>query len=79
VEAEAMSIIESLRRLIDPVAVKLDEEDRKRLREEKGPAAQGDQPPFLCRMCGYTGKEPTFCPKCLADTMQPLKPAKPTT
>ena len=68
-----MSIVESLKKLVDPVAARAAEALRRSEREQ--PARDDAGPPpahFACRVCGYRGSEPEFCPTCLAGTMRPL-------
>lgn len=68
-----MSIVESLKRLVDPEQAKQDQAERKRAREQpiREPAAV--PPRFRCRVCGELGKDPMFCPGCLAATMEPIR------
>jgi DNA-nicking Smr family endonuclease len=79
-----VSIVESLKRLFDPAAARQEEAERRADRER--PQRETDGGParwFECRVCHYLGNEPTFCPTCLAGTMQPTRkrppdpPAKP--
>ncbi len=66
-----MSMIDLLRRFIDPVAHRAIAEDRRR--KVEAPAPNPRTPPVLtCRVCGYDG-EGRFCPRCLADTMGPRR------
>jgi rubrerythrin len=66
-----MSIVESLKRLVDPVQVQREEAERVSLREQPIREAEGDPPTFVCRVCGYVGTDAMFCPTCLAGTMEP--------
>jgi rubrerythrin len=75
-----VSIVESLRKLVDPVQAKAEEQERKRAREQPLREAEGGRPqdepasPPLarCRVCGREDSAPRFCPECLAETMVPL-------
>jgi Smr domain-containing protein len=66
-----VSIIESLTKLVDPVAAREREAERERLRSQPRKTASGPPPTFECRVCGHLGPEPSFCPDCLAETMRP--------
>lgn len=66
-----MSIIESLKKLVDPIAARETAAELVRLREKSGPSEAGPPPTFECRVCGHLGREPDFCPDCLAQTMRP--------
>jgi rubrerythrin len=65
-----MSIVESLRKLVDPVQARHDEEERRTAREQPKREHAGDPPRFVCRVCGFEDTEKGFCPTCLADTME---------
>jgi hypothetical protein len=66
-----VSILESLTKLVDPVAARAQEAERERLRTPARQSPAGPPPTFECRVCGYLGPEPSFCPTCLAETMRP--------
>jgi hypothetical protein len=66
-----VAIIESLTKLVDPLAARAREAERERLRGQSGRTAAGPPRTFECRVCGYLGPEPSFCPTCLAETMRP--------
>jgi rubrerythrin len=67
-----MSIVESLKKLVDPVAARVAEEQRRKQREQPTRDDAGPPPAnYACRICGYRGSEPEFCPTCLAGTMRP--------
>jgi hypothetical protein len=66
-----VSIIESLTKVVDPLAAQQQEAERERLRRAAREAAAGPPPGFECRVCGYLGGEPRYCPRCLAETMRP--------
>jgi hypothetical protein len=65
-----VSIIESLTKLVDPVAAREQEAERERLRAQPRRTDAGPPPTFECRVCGHLGPEPSFCPDCLAETMR---------
>jgi hypothetical protein len=67
-----MSIVESLIKLVDPVQAQRREEERRRDREQPARSDAGDPPEFACRICGLRSTERSYCPTCLADTMQPV-------
>jgi hypothetical protein len=51
-------MVESLRRLVDPVAVKHEELSRKAEREQPRPETAGDPPSlYRCRVGGETGSD----------------------
>jgi hypothetical protein len=64
-----VSIVESLRRLVDPVEARARQEELRIEREQPIREADGDPPSYACRVCGHRGIEPDFCPTCLAETM----------
>jgi len=65
-----MSIIESLRKLIDPVEAQHREEELKTEGELPRRAHAADPPRFCCRICGHVDTQGGYCPTCLADTMK---------
>jgi hypothetical protein len=67
-----VSIISTLNKLVDPIQARREEEDRKRQREQPKREHAGDPPRFACRVCGQVGEDKSYCPECLADTMEPL-------
>jgi hypothetical protein len=67
-----MSIIESLKKLVDPIAAREAEEERKVARTQPIRESEGPPPAFECRVCQYVGPDPVFCPECLAGTMRPV-------
>ena len=71
-----MSIVESLIRLTDPVQARELEEERRKQRELPKRDHDGDPPRFACRICGHESEDKAYCPECLADTMEPLRPAR---
>ena len=80
-----MSLLWTLRKWVDPVEYAQEEEARRRQREALPSEPQpGDDPHrllpsrekdalFRCRVCGHTAGDGSFCPRCLAATMRPLK------
>ena len=69
-----MSIVESLRKIVDPVQARQREEERKSEREQpKREGAAGEPPRFVCRVCGHEDEQKGYCPSCLADTMTPVR------
>jgi hypothetical protein len=69
-----VSIVESLKKLVDPVRARQEESERRTARERPDADDKGGPPPPTrrCRVCGHEGPEPIFCPDCLAETMRPL-------
>lgn len=65
-----MSIVESLRRLVDPVAARNHQEELRVQREQPIREVDGDPPRYRCRVCEYEGPESSYCPTCLAETMK---------
>jgi len=67
-----MSIVESLKRLVDPAQARHDEAELQSAREQ--PVREVEGPPgFRCRVCGGLGRNAMFCAECLAATMEPLR------
>jgi len=67
----SMSIIESLKKLVDPEQAR--EEEAARLVARNLPQREDAAPPpanYRCRVCGHEGTEKVFCPVCLAETMR---------
>jgi hypothetical protein len=71
-----MSIVESLVRLVDPVAAQNREEERRRERELPRRAHDGEPPRFACRICALVDTQGAYCPSCLADTMEKVAGAR---
>jgi hypothetical protein len=73
-----MSILWSLRKLVDPERRALEETDRRIERERPRAESDGATPPEAgpptheCRVCGYLGRDGSYCPTCLAGTMRPI-------
>src|SRR5687767_2132983 len=55
-----VSIIESLKKLVDPIAARESAAELVRLREKAGPSEAGPPATFECRVCGHLGPEPDF-------------------
>ena len=64
-----MSLIYSLKKIVDPNAARFEEARNRRLREEVKRADEGDDT-YRCRVCGFVSKSVEYCPSCLADTME---------
>ncbi len=71
-----MSIIDTFKTVVDPITARQEEAERKRQRESKR-QADADPPLYRCRVCGAESPDRTYCPKCLADTMEPVPRDKP--
>ncbi len=69
-----MSIIETFKKVVDPIAARQKEAELKREREQPQREAEGDPPLYRCRVCGLEAPERGYCPECLADTMEPVTP-----
>jgi len=78
----SMSIIHTLKKIVDPVRAREEEQQRKSRREQPtrevagdGPSGAADGPTlFVCRVCNQTSSEGSYCPRCLSDTMRPVEP-----
>jgi len=69
-----VSIVESLKKIADPVQARQREEELRKEREQPQREHSGDDPPrFVCRICGHASDDKSYCPECLADTMQPVR------
>jgi len=71
-----MSIIQSLKRLFDPIEYRQERKELKRKAETRQEEGQPDGPPSAelrrCRLCGWEG-EALYCMRCLAETMDRVK------
>jgi hypothetical protein len=67
-----MSIIDTFRKVVDPMAARQEEAERQAKREQPVREAEGDPPLYRCRVCGAESTDRTYCSECLADTMEPL-------
>ena len=68
-----VAIVESLIKLVDPAQAREREEERRTQREQPKREHAGDPPRFACRICGHASEDKSYCPECLADTMQPVR------
>jgi rubrerythrin len=69
-----MSIIQSLKRLFDPIEYRREHQERKRKAETRHSEEQPDDPSagrerWRCRLCGYE-ENARYCLRCLAETME---------
>ncbi len=72
-----MSIVQSLKRLFDPVEHRREREELKRKSETRESEGQPDGPPragerWRCRVCGEEGQT-RYCLRCLAETMERVR------
>jgi hypothetical protein len=67
-----MSIVESLRKLVEPVQAENGQQEQKNDGELPRRASASDPPRFACRICGHLDSQSGYCPTCLADTMERL-------
>jgi hypothetical protein len=67
-----VSIVQSLKKLVDPERARQEAAQFKRERELPRREAAGDPPTYCCRICQTTSTDRSYCPACLADTMVPL-------
>ncbi len=72
-----MSIVESLKKLVDPVAARDTAAEHRKAREQPVRENRGAPPVHECRVCGHLGPDPEFCPVCLAATMRPRSKGSP--
>ena len=64
-----MSIIQSLKKLTDPIRAREEAAALERLREQPKDAVPSDPPRYRCRICAAVASDGSYCPTCLADTM----------
>ncbi len=67
-----MAIVQSLKKLVDPVRARDEAAELRRARQVPRREAAGDPPTYRCRVCQTTSTERSYCPVCLADTMAPI-------
>ena len=67
-----MSILQPFKRLVDPIRARIEEAEFKAKRELPVQEDAGEPPVFRCRVCSRESTDRTFCPECLADTMEPV-------
>jgi hypothetical protein len=78
-----MSVLWSLRKFVDSIQTRKEEAAQERAQQvpHRFSSSPGDDEDVVeagtdaslsrqCRICGYQSAEITFCPDCLADTMQ---------
>lgn len=73
-----MSIIQSLKRLFDPIEYRRERQELRNKAEARHDDGQPDGPPpelRRCRLCAYEGEGP-FCLRCLAETMERIPPQR---
>ncbi len=68
-----MSIIQSLKKLTDPIRARDEAAEVKRQQEQPIRASPAEPPLYRCRVCGTEGCDSGYCPVCLADTMVPIR------
>lgn len=69
-----MSIISTLKKIVDPIRAREEEMAKKvqrEVQEEQGAAAE-PPPTYRCRVCEREESQKGYCPDCLADTMQEI-------
>ena len=52
-----MSIVESLKKIVDPVQARQREEELRKEREQPKREHSGDPPRYVCRICGHTSED----------------------
>jgi rubrerythrin len=87
-----MSFLSRLKKLVDPLQshddrfARLDDElpaiappvNLPSVAEtEEPPPSNGEEPEYECKVCGLLADDPTYCPRCLAYTMQHVPPRRP--
>ena len=76
-----MSIVYTLKKIVDPAAAREEEAQLKKAREAVRQQESGDPPEpgaepeaeptrWRCRCCGVEDEQGAYCPECLADTME---------
>ena len=70
-----MSIIQTLKKIVDPARAREEAAERKAAREEVRQQEAGDVlPRYRCSVCGHEADQGTYCPECIADTMEYVGP-----
>lgn len=70
-----MSIIQTLKKLVDPEKAREEQLDREARQTEVSQPRAADTPPlYQCSVCGLEDARGTYCPDCLADTMEYIGP-----
>jgi hypothetical protein len=72
-----MSIVEGMLKADRSCSGTGPEEERRVAREQPKRNDAGDPPTFVCRhrVCGHRDAQGSYCPTCLADTMEQVSPA----
>ena len=65
-----MSLIYSIKKLVDPNAARMEAARAERLLQTQPDYDAGDNLRYRCRVCGFVSKSREYCPSCLADTME---------
>jgi rubrerythrin len=68
-----MSIVQSLKKLVDPIRARDEAHELEKLREQPKRENAGDPPHYRCRICEAISTDAGYCPNCLADTMVLVK------
>ena len=74
-----MSILFTLRKFVDPEQHGVEEADHRIERQRPRDEADGAPPAapapiaYVCRVCALESADRSYCPACLADTMQPIQ------
>jgi hypothetical protein len=71
-----MSILRTLLRFVDPIAHRQKTEEERRKAATPAPRKARDPEARVCRVCAYEGTG-RFCPRCLAETMEPARNRNP--
>ncbi len=71
-----MSILRSLLRFVDPIAHRQKTDEERRKTTAPAPSKTPDAERRVCRVCAYEGTG-RFCPRCLAETMEPARNRNP--
>lgn len=66
-----MSIVHTLKKVVDPIRARAEEAERKAQREQQKQQEAGDAPLYHCKVCEREDDQGAYCPGCLADTMVP--------
>ncbi len=68
-----MSLIWSLKKLIDPIQARKEEAGHQEHLVMPGQQESGDKISYQCKACGLIDERGDYCPQCLAQTMEPVK------
>ncbi len=70
-----MSIFQALKKLVNPARSGEEAAERETATGEDTQPQAGDEPPrYRCNVCGHEADQGTYCPDCLADTMDYVGP-----